>query len=189
MSDATKAAGEQTPRNMLRSLALDGLMIALSIALTRFASYYVPIGGTPGARLGLGPLPIIFASIALGPVHGLLVGMLSDVTGHILVPAGAYLWQLTVISAVYGVLPWVIVRLRRPKSTAGRVWLGVAISRLVLNVGWLPLVLHDVSGMPYIPGVVAQAALSVVLVPALAVLTMALMRVYERTRYGRGGVA
>jgi ECF transporter S component (folate family) len=125
----------------------------------------------------------VFAGIILGPVHGLLVGILSDVTGHVLVPAGAYLWQLTLISGLYGVIPWFFYRLPRPKSTAGRIWLGVTISRVILNVGWLPFVLHDINGIPYVPGVLAQAALSVVLVPALGFLTIVLLRVYERSGF------
>ena len=42
----------------LRVLTLDGLMVALSIVLTRLMSLNIPIGGGIGARIGLGHLPI-----------------------------------------------------------------------------------------------------------------------------------
>src|SRR5450759_3307922 len=60
-------------RLALRVLTLDGLMIGLSIVLTRLMSLNVPIGGGIGARIGLGHLPIVFTGIVAGPLSGLLV--------------------------------------------------------------------------------------------------------------------
>jgi ECF transporter S component (folate family) len=171
-------------RLALRGLTLDALMIALSVVLTRFLSLNVPIGGGVGARIGLGHLPIIFAGIVLGPVHGLIVGAAADLTGHFLWPVGPFVWQITAISALNGVIPALIARLRWQKSLTARIWAGVVVSRLVLNVGWLPFALRDVLKLPYWPVLAGQAAGSLVMIPATAFLTVTLVQAFERAGFG-----
>lgn len=171
-------------RNTVRTLALDGLMAALSIILTRFLSLNIPIGGGLGARVGLGHLPIVVVGILLGPVHGFLVGVVADVVGHFLWPAGAYVWQVTAISALNGFIPALIIRFGRIRSRFVRVWVGVAVARLVLSVGWLPFALHAVLGLPYWPVLAGQAAGSLIMIPATALLTNTLVEAYERAGFG-----
>jgi hypothetical protein len=61
----------------------------------------------------------------------------------------------------------------------------VTVTRLVLNVGWLPLVLHSVLKLPYWPVLTGQAAGSVVMIPATAFFVDLLVNAYERSGYGR----
>jgi len=173
-------------RMTLRVLTLDGLMIGLSIVLTRLLSLNIPIGGGIGARIGLGHLPIVFTSIVAGPLSGLLVGAAADLVGFAIWPSGAFIiWQITAIAALNGVIPWVFVRLGWPRSRTARIWIGVSVTRLVLNVGWLPLVLHSVLMLPYWPVLAGQAAGSVVMIPATAFFVDVLVKAYERSGYGR----
>lgn len=183
MSNLVEAKQDRT-RMTLRALTLDGLMIAVSIVLTRFLSLNVPIGGGIGARVGLGHLPIVFVGIVLGPVHGLIVGAAADVVGHVLWPVGPFVWQITAISALNGVIPALIARLRWQKSLTVRIWAGVVISRLVLNIGWLPFALRDVLKLPYWPVLAGQAAGSVVMIPATAFLTVSLVQAFEHEGFG-----
>lgn len=172
-------------RLALRVLTLDGLMIGLSVVLTRLMSLNVPIGGGLGARIGLGHLPIVFTGIVAGPVSGLLVGAAADLVGFVVWPSGPFIiWEITAISALNGVIPWAFVKLGWPRSRTARTWIGVSVTRLVLNVGWLPLVLHDVMKLPYWPVLAGQAAGSVVMIPATAFLTVALVQAFERTGFG-----
>ena len=172
-------------RLALRVLTLDGLMIGLSIVLTRLMSLNVPIGGGIGARIGLGHLPIVFIGIVAGPLSGLLVGAAADLVGFVIWPSGPFIiWQITAISALNGVIPWVFVKLGWPRSLAARIWIGVSVARLVLNVGWLPLVLQNVTKLPYWPVLAGQAAGSLVMIPATAFLAVALVQAFERTRFG-----
>ena len=170
----------------LRVLTLDGLMIGLSIVLTRLMSLNVPIGGVIGVRIGLGHLPIVFTGIVAGPLSGLLVGAAADLVGFAIWPSGPLIiWQITAISALNGVIPWVFVKLGWPRSRTARIWIGVSVTRLVLSVGWLPLVLHDLTKLPYWPVVAVQAAGSVVMIPATALFVDVLVKAYERSGYGR----
>ena len=170
---------------VLRVLTLDGLMIALSIVLTRLLSLNIPIGGGIGARIGLGHLPIVFAGIVVGPLSGALVGAAADLVGFAIWPSGPFIiWQITAISALNGVIPWVFVKLGWPRSRTARIWIGVTVARLVLSVGWLPLVLKSVMGLPYWPVVAGQAAGSIVMIPATAFFVDLLVKAYERSGYG-----
>lgn len=169
----------------LRVLTLNGLMIALSIVLTRLMSLNIPIGGGIGARIGLGHLPITFAGIVAGPLSGALVGAAADLVGFAIWPSGPFvIWQITAITALNGVIPWAFVKLGWPRSRTARIWTGVAVARLALNVGWLPFVLHSVMKLPYWPVMLGQAAGSVVMIPATAFLVDLLMKAYERAEFG-----
>jgi ECF transporter S component (folate family) len=172
-------------RMTLRVLTLDGLMIGLSIVLTRLMSLNVPIGGGLGARIGLGHLPIVFTGIVAGPLSGFLVGAAADLVGFVIWPSGPFIiWQRTAISGLNGVIPWVFVKLGWPRSRTVRIWIGVVIARLVLSVGWLPLVLHSVMKLPYWPVLAGQAAGSLVMIPATAFLVDILIVSYERAGFG-----
>ena len=60
----------------------------------------------------------------------------------------------------------------------------MSVARLVLNVGWLPLVLQNVTKLPYWPVLAGKAAGSLVMITATAFLAVALVQAFERTRFG-----
>ncbi|MCQ2793156.1 MAG: ECF transporter S component [Bacilli bacterium] len=89
-------------------ICLAGLVLALVIIFTRFLSIQnIPV--LPFVRISLGPALIIFASIALGPIFGGIVGGASDILGILLIPnALGYSinpW-FTLIYTLLGILPW-----------------------------------------------------------------------------------
>jgi ECF transporter S component (folate family) len=172
-------------RSAVKVLALDGVMIALSVVLTRFLSLNIPIGGGIGARVGLGHLPIIFTGIVLGPVHGFIVGAIADAVGETLWPSGPFIWQITAISALSGVIPALFTRASLPRSRVARMWIGITLSRLLLSVAWLPFVLHAAIRLPYWPVLAGQAAGSVIMIPMTAFLMGILLQSYERAGFGR----
>ena len=81
-----------------------GLLIALSIILTRIASIRIAIGGIEGVRIGFGGLPIILGGIMFGPLAGGIVGGVSDILGYIVNPIGAYMPHFTLSSALTGII-------------------------------------------------------------------------------------
>ncbi|MFH0926580.1 MAG: folate family ECF transporter S component, partial [bacterium] len=72
-----------------------GLLIAMSIILTRIASLRIAIGGVEGIRIGFGGLPIILGGVLFGPLSGGLIGAISDVVGYFINPMGAYMPHFT----------------------------------------------------------------------------------------------
>ena len=96
-----------------RKISFISLLIAMSIVLTRLASIRIAIGGIEGIRIGFGKLPIILSGIMFGPVSGGIVGSLSDIIGYLIQPMGPYLPHFTVISALSGALPPILLYLLR----------------------------------------------------------------------------
>lgn len=91
-------------KRVIYSLTLSGLLIGLSIVLQRF--FVIPFGMY---RLSLGNLPIIMASLFLGPVYGGVVGAASDFVGSNMIPSGPFLLWPLISSTLYGVLPYFLL--------------------------------------------------------------------------------
>ena len=95
-------------RKVVAAITLSGLLMALSIAVQRFL--VIPFGMPSLYRLSLGNVPIILASLFLGPIYGGIVGAGADVVGATLFPVANFLpWPL-ISSTLYGVLPWLLMR-------------------------------------------------------------------------------
>ena len=87
------------------------LLAAVSVVLTRFFSYMVPLGGLPALRVGFGSVPLIVSGIMLGPLVGGIVGVVSDVVGYMINPmGGAYFPGFTLTAALYGVISGILFK-------------------------------------------------------------------------------
>ena len=66
---------------IVHKICLAGLIMALVVVLQKVVAInYIPV--IPFVRLSLGgPALIIFASVLLGPIYGMLIGIGSDLLG------------------------------------------------------------------------------------------------------------
>lgn len=125
-------------------IVISALLISLSVVLTRLLSTDIPIaGGIPGSRLGIGFLPIMLASILLGPIYGACVGAASDLLGFFLFPKGAYFPPITLTSALVGVIPYFIIKILKTPPKHLKIFMAVALTQiscsLLLQTYWLHL--------------------------------------------------
>lgn len=127
-----------------------GLLIALSIILTRIASLRIAIGGVEGIRIGLGKLPIILGGIVFGPLAGGLIGAFSDLLGYFINPIGAYMPHFTLTSALTGIIPAAILLLMK-KNEPNILELGIAITigQVITSVLLVPYFLNILFGLPW----------------------------------------
>ena len=90
----------------IQKICLAGLFIALTVILQKvIAINYIPI--MPFVRVSLGgPALIIFSSIFLGPVYGLVVGAASDILGYLIFDPKTFGFYPQ-ITAIYGLLGFV----------------------------------------------------------------------------------
>ncbi|MEZ4358466.1 MAG: folate family ECF transporter S component [Eubacteriales bacterium] len=147
-----------------------GLLIALSIVLTRVFSTYLMIAGIPGARLAIGFVPIILASIALGPYFGMVTGALADVLGYVIFPSGAYFPPITITSMLVGIIPFLIVKVIKTKKVWAKVLVAVATTQILcsmfLQTLWIAL-LYDLSyGDLFFP----RAVVTLITIPVYSLL-------------------
>lgn len=101
--------------NIVRQITLSALILSLTIICTRLLSLQnIPI--IPFVRISIGPALIIFTSIFLGPIPGLVVGAASDILGIVLFPnaLGYSINPLfTVVYGLLGLLPFFIFKLAK----------------------------------------------------------------------------
>lgn len=86
-----------------------GLLVGISIILTRIFSYTIPIAGFPVLRIGFGDIPVIISGMIFGPIAGALTGGVSDILGFMINPMGGpYIPGLTISATLRGLLPGLI---------------------------------------------------------------------------------
>lgn len=112
-----------------RDLVMASIFIALSVVFARLFSIRI----SEGLRLSFGQTPIILAGILLGPVWGLIVGALADVSGFMIAPMGAYIPGLTLTSALVGLIPGLIHKYVFKKNMTLAIVVSVIIDMLLVN--------------------------------------------------------
>ena len=88
----------------LRKLLLMAMLIAISIILSRYLGFYIDPNSL---RISFECAPMLLAGIWLGPVCGMLVGVLADILGCFLSGYGLYL-PLTAGPLLIGLLSGLI---------------------------------------------------------------------------------
>ncbi|MGI6713978.1 MAG: ECF transporter S component [Bacilli bacterium] len=91
----------------IHKIALTAMMITFSVLITRFM---------PGVQLGvyrfsLGAIPIVLASLILGPFWGGIVGAFSDILGALLFPVGPFIIWPLLGSTLFGIVPSMLLLL------------------------------------------------------------------------------
>ncbi|MBR6951237.1 MAG: folate family ECF transporter S component [Oscillospiraceae bacterium] len=82
------------------------MLIALQIVLARFLGWQI----SEGLRISFESIPVLVAGMWLGPVAGLIVGVVSDFLGTVISGYGFYFVPLAITPIVNGVLPPLIFR-------------------------------------------------------------------------------
>lgn len=149
-----------------------GLLVALSIVLTRLFSFAIPLGGTMALRLGFGPIPIVMAGLLMGPVAGLLVGAVADLLGFVLNPMGGlYLPDFTLISMATGLIPALIYRsFGRTLHPRWKVTLSVLVTQVVTTLVLTPMALLYRFKMPLVVTLPMRFAAQAILIPAYSLI-------------------
>jgi len=127
-----------------------GLLIALSIILTRVASLRIAIGGVEGIRIGLGRLPIILGGIIFGPLAGGLIGAFSDLLGYFINPIGAYMPHFTLTSALTGIIPaTILILMRKDVPNIFNLSIAITVGQLITSIILIPYFLNILFGLPW----------------------------------------
>ena len=103
----------KTNLTVIQKICLSGLFMALITVLQKVVAINY-LAFAPFIRVSLGgPALIIFASVLLGPIYGLFIGIGSDVLGYFIFDIKAYGFfpQITVIYALLGFVAYFIFSL------------------------------------------------------------------------------
>jgi len=97
-------------KNVFTVKRITSTAILLALAtISTIVFKLVPMGNLGLLRFSLTPAIIIFTSIALGPISGVIVGAGSDLIPAIITPTGSILPLITLVYAILGVVPWLLV--------------------------------------------------------------------------------
>lgn len=131
----------------IAAISLSGFFTALSIVIQRFL--VIPFGMPSLYRLSLGNVPIIIASLFLGPFYGGVVGASADLIGALLFPVGTFLpWPL-ISSTLYGVLPWLLLRLVKTFNQRFKFPLLYPFLFIMVGVPFIYIFTHDSIRHPF----------------------------------------
>lgn len=136
-----------------RTIVLGGLLVAISIVLTRMFGFMI-FDGT--VRISFGNVPIALSGIILGPFAGFLVGAIADILGIMVVSHhGTPHLGFTLSSALQGLIPALI--LYKPYNNENitktklsiLIILSTVISSVVVSLGLNTLWLSQLQGKAF----------------------------------------
>jgi len=142
-------------------ITIVGLLIAMSVILTRIASLRISIGGVEGIRIGFGRLPIILGGIIFGPFIGGIIGTFSDLIGYFINPMGAYMPHFTLTSALTGIIPaTVLILMKKDEPLILELGTAIAVGQIITSILLIPYFLHILFGLPWnvliLPRIIAE---------------------------------
>ena len=133
-----------------KRVAIDGMLIALSIILTRFFSIRLTIFGVEGVRIGIGMLPLILAGFMFEPIDALFVGAISDIVGYSISPMGPYIPYFTLTAALKGWIPSAVHKyIFRKSFKFWHIFVSNAVGVSIVSMVLIPYLLHTIFHMPY----------------------------------------
>jgi len=89
-----------------KKLVYTAVLVAINIALNSVDINVVAFG----AKMTFSYIPCFIAGIFLGPLAGLLTGLVGDVLGIIIHPQGVWMPLITVSSALLGLIPGLVFK-------------------------------------------------------------------------------
>ena len=136
----------------LQTMVMCGMLIALDVVLTRFASVNLW-----DRRIGFSFVAVAVAAYLYGPLAAALAHGISDALGAILFPTGAYFPGFTLTAALIGLLYGLCFY---RSNNVWRTSAGVIASQVVCSVGLNTLWISITNHTPYLavlPGRLIQA--------------------------------
>lgn len=153
-----------------KELVQAAFLVAISIAMTRFLYFFVPILGIQGIRISFGEIPLMIGGLLFGPLIGGIGGLAADVIGVMINPQGVFHPGFTLSSILWGVIPGFLGIYFKTKGdkknpfTVQRIVLTVFICMVVISLGLNTLWLTSLYGkgfMVLLPGRVIAALISI----------------------------
>lgn len=162
-----------------RDIAYLGLLIALNVILTRTLSIRIGGGGTEVVRIGFGGFPVILAGIVFGPIAGGIVGAIGDLIGMVISPMGAYMPHFTLVAALTGIIPALIISIfkgERAKTSFWKLLLAIGIGQVITSVFLTPYFMLRLFSIPMVTTVPGRAITQAIQIPLYSYMLKVLLQ-------------
>ena len=158
-----------------RALVLIALFAAISIVLTRFLVVYL----SNSVRISFGMIPVILASLLLGPLAGAFTGGVADILGSVLFSPLGWYPPLTISPVLIGILPALLKPLILKKVSIVRIALIILLSEFLTSMTVTTYLLSGLYGTPYLDLLAVRAPIALAI---SAVETVLIFVLYKRLR-------
>ena len=124
-----------------RSLVQGSFLVAISIVMTRFLYFFVPLAGLPTIRISFGEMPLMLSGLLFGPFVGGISGLAADLIGVAINPQAAFHPGFVLSSILWGVIPGLLGNYFKLKSkdknpfTIKRIYLTVIVAYVIISLG------------------------------------------------------
>lgn len=146
-----------------KNILLLALFAAISIILTRFLSFYLPIVAVNTVRISLGNIPIVLAGLLLGPIAGAATGIVADVVGTTMFSAFGYFPGFTLSAAIVGFLPGVLKLAFKNLDKYSNILIIVFITELITSMGLNTLWVSMLTDVNYFVLLIPRAGITLIM--------------------------
>lgn len=140
-------------RFFLRNLLLALSIIIISVIAQNTLVLRLALGEVEALRIGFGALFTLLGGIWLGPLWGAFIGGISDLTSFAFYPAGEYLPQITLVSALRGALPGLLKKLTSDFTRVRSLIVLVGTPQIICSVILMPLILYHAFAIPIVDNI------------------------------------
>lgn len=158
-----------------KTLSYLAMFIALSVILNTLRVGSISFGG----------FPIIYSGMALGPVCGFIVGLVSDILGFLVRPSSnAFNLAFTLTSALTGAIPILVIKLlgkeKEGKTNFVKVLIAILIGQTLTSVILVPYFMKLFYGFNFIERVVKALSKQIWSIPLYAFIFVATWKVISK---------
>lgn len=163
-----------------KKIILAGLLLAMSIILSRFLSIKTPI-----VTIGFSFVPTMLCAIWLGPKWTILINVLADLIGATLFPFGSYFIGYTITTAVAGAIyGWLLYKKEEntymDKQFVVRVTLASILVTVIANIGLNTLWISITTGKAFMVLISARIIKEVIMIPIKVIVIIFLEKALRK---------
>lgn len=165
-----------------RTMVKAGFLTAISIVLTRFMYFFVPLAGIPALRISFGEVPIMMSGLLFGPIVGGVTGVAADLIGILINSQGAFHPGFTLSSMLWGVIPGLFALLYKKRKTYEKIYsfmnvfLAVFVSFVIISLGLNTLWLSSMFGKGFIVLLPGRVIAAIVNIPLQSIIITTLLK-------------
>lgn len=146
----------------------------------------IHILGIEAVRIGFGSLFIMLGGMFLGPLYGAFIGIVADVIGFFFFQPGYriqdYLPQITIVSALWGVLPWYLFRWRKFSIQIKDLFLILGIPQVLFNIGSMSFIIHSSFGIPLMVLIRNRSIAQIATIPIYVAIVLYSLKIKNKVK-------
>jgi riboflavin transporter len=155
----------------IQKLVLASSLVAISIVIDIFFKQVLSFNnfGVPFYAI-----PIVFGSIILGPVYGLIMGYVSDLVGFIAFPNGVYAFVFALSAMVWGFVPGLFLYKKFDKA---KLVIVVLFAHILATIG------NTIGLLTFLPTETALASLTIrlTMIPInVVIISLLVFNLYQK---------